>query len=66
MSAKAQWYISLDCECPSCEHDIDLTRDPDLWGDHGFDVGEHDTPRSRGIEVVCPKCKHEFEVDLEY
>lgn len=66
MSTKATWDISLDCECPKCGEYVDLLRAADFWDGRVLDIGEHDTDRSKGVEVLCPECGHEFEVDLEY
>ncbi len=62
---KAIWSLSLDCTCPKCEEDFDILDEDDFWG-RGIHVAEHDTPRSRGVEVVCPNCKYTFTVDLVY
>ncbi len=62
----ALWWISLFCDCPSCEVSVDLLEDADFWDGRNLDIGEHGTERSRGVEVVCPDCDHEFKVDLEY
>jgi hypothetical protein len=62
----ATWNISLDCECPGCKNDVDLLDYADFWDGRYLNPCEHDTDRSRGVEVVCPMCGHEFEVDLVY
>lgn len=62
----AGWSISLNCDCPKCEEYVDLLDDSDFWDGRGLEVAEHDTERSRDVEVVCPKCGYEFTVDLEY
>lgn len=61
----ATWSISLDTECPKCDHPIDLTDIDDFWH-MGFVVGESDTPATKNFEVSCPKCGFEFPVDFEY
>lgn len=64
---RATWSISLDADCPECKEYVDLLDDPDFWdGRCSLDIGEHGTERSVGVEVYCPKCGAEFEVDLEY
>ena len=61
----ATWGLSLNCTCPECEQDIDLTEDPDFW-DNPVAACEHNTPRTDNLEVTCPKCGHGFEVCCEY
>jgi hypothetical protein len=61
---KATWTVKLDCECPKCGEIFDLTDDPDFY--HTYECAEHDTEGTRDVDVVCPKCKHEFKVDFEY
>lgn len=62
----ATWHISLDAECPACHEYVDLLDAPDFWDGQSLGVGEHMTERSKAVEVECPKCKHEWLVDLEY
>ncbi|TAN71592.1 MAG: hypothetical protein EPN17_00880 [Methylobacter sp.] len=62
----ATWSLSLDCECPSCGEYVDLLEYPDFWDGRRLDACEHDTERSLGVDVVCPECGHDFEVDLNY
>jgi len=62
----ATWSISLDVDCPKCEEYFNILDTPDFWEDRQLDLGEHETARSRGIEVTCPECGYEFTVDLEY
>jgi len=63
---RATWSISLDVDCPKCEEYFDILNTPDFWDRRELDIGEHGTERSKGIEVQCLKCGHEFKVDLEY
>ena len=63
---KATWSISLDCECPGCKEQVNLLDYTDFWDGRHLEVPEHDTDRSTDVEVVCPECGHEFEVDCEY
>lgn len=63
---QAYWNISLDCYCPKCEGYVNLLDDCDFWDGRYFDVCEHHTDRTRGVEVICPDCGHEFEVDFDY
>ncbi len=63
----ATWYLSLDCDCPKCDESVDLLDGPDFWGDHvGLAPCETMTELANALEVVCPKCGHEFEVRCEY
>jgi hypothetical protein len=64
---KASWCIELNCNCPKCEQYVDLTNAPDFRdGLRDMQPGEHDTPRTTDMEVICPECGHEFNVDCEY
>lgn len=64
-NTKAQWNISLDCDCPACQVPFDvLEQDEDFYA-QGRQVGEHDTKRSTNYQTVCPNCQHEFTVDFE-
>ena len=63
----ATWSVSLDCECPHCKEDVDLLAYTDFWDAHrGLEIPEHGTDRSRGMEVTCPECGEDFEVNCEY
>ena len=63
----ATWDIELNCSCPKCDQCFDLLCYPDFSdGWKNLEVCENGTDRSKGIEVVCPKCRHEFTVDCEY
>ena len=64
----ANWHIELNADCPMCGKYVDLLDYPDFWDTHGpgLDLGENGTPRSKGVEVTCPKCNEEFTVDLDY
>lgn len=50
----------------SVKREVDLLDYPDFWDGMGFEACENHTDRTRGAEVVCPECGHEFECDLEY
>ena len=63
---RAMWSVELNTVCPKCEEWVDLLDYADFWDGRSLTVGETDTQRSRNVEVVCPNCNHEFEVDLEY
>lgn len=62
----ATWHVCLDAECPKCGECFDMLDIPDFWDGKKLEIGEHNTVNSRGVEVTCPECDHEFEVDLEY
>lgn len=61
----ATWELTLECRCPDCGTDVDLLDDTkqDLYE---LEPCEHDTDRSRNVEVVCPRCEHVFLVDCDY
>ncbi len=62
----ATWVVRLDCKCPSCNKQVDLLDDVDFWDGRKLKLCEHGTNRSEGVDVTCPQCGHDFEVDLEY
>lgn len=62
----ATWSIELLCRCPGCGEYVDLLDYTDFWDCRRLELGEHDTEDSKGVDVVCPECEHEFEVDLKY
>jgi len=62
----ATWVVELNCTCPKCGEDVDLLDYADFWDGRQLDVPEHGTDRSKGVEVMCPDCGHEFAVDCEY
>jgi len=62
----ATWNISLNCECPHCHNAVDLLDDPDFFDGRSLQIGEHETPLTTDMDVVCPSCGEDFDVDLEY
>ena len=62
----ATWAVKLNCECPGCKEYVDLLEYPDFWDGRDLEVAEHGTDRSKNVEVICPKCDHEFSVFLEW
>lgn len=62
----ATWHVCLDAECPKCGECFDMLDIPEFLQDRQLTFCENNTPKSRGVEVSCPECDHEFEVDLEY
>ena len=66
-NAKATWIIELNCHCPECNRYVDLCNHAEFWHTYpSLEIAEHGTYRTSGMEVVCPKCGHEFKVDCEY
>lgn len=63
---KATWDFSLDAECPHCGEFVNLCDADDFWDGRHFTIPEHNTDRTRDVEVECPSCLAEFTVDLEY
>jgi len=64
--SKATWIIELNIDCPNCKNWVDLLDYPDIFDARSFEIAEHDTEKSKDVCVVCPVCRHEFTVDLEY
>ncbi len=56
---KAIWTIELNCECPSCKENINLIDSADFFWTHTLSI---ETIYNNNLEVVCPKCNHEFTV----
>lgn len=63
---KASWTLELWCDCPNCNEYVNLLDYDDFWSDRELDAVEHSSERSIDVCVVCPNCKHDFKVDLEY
>ncbi len=61
----AAWAINLYCDCPACGDFVDLLAAPGFWDGRRLTFGEHDTERTRNMDVTCPECSHDFRVDLE-
>jgi len=66
MAVEAHWNIELNCDCPKCENYVDLLDCADFWDGRRLEVAEHDTERSKDVEVTCPVCGHEFLVDTYF
>lgn len=60
----ATWYVELKCTCPHCDEWVDLLDSPDFFEYHRIDIPEHDTYRTKDMEVDCPECGEEFLADL--
>lgn len=63
---KASWSAGLYCDCPYCKQSVDLLDAPDFWDGRTIEIAEHNTKATKDMEVVCPECDHEFEVDCEW
>lgn len=59
---EAEWTIELNCDCPSCKERVNLLDYADFWDGRNLDIGN----TRQLIEVVCPECDHEFEVETVY
>lgn len=62
----ASWELSLYCECPICRNSVDLLDTSDFMDARKLSPCEHDTERSKGVEVSCPMCQEDFLVDLVF
>ena len=54
----ATWSVSLYCDCPKCDEYVNLLDYPDFWDGRKLEVCEE----RETLDVVCPKCDHEFDV----
>lgn len=63
MTNIAQWYVSLDVECPNCKDCFDVL-DQDYAGDvlSGSEPLESDVE----LEVTCVSCGFEFTAVTRY
>lgn len=63
----AIWHITLNCDCPHCGENVDLLESSNFWEDRkNLQVGEHNTPGSCNVDVMCPECGEEFLIDCEF
>jgi len=62
----AAWSIELNCECPKCGDFVDLLDYPDFWEGKTIELAEQGTKAADNLDVMCPKCGHEFNVKCEY
>lgn len=59
----ACWNISIDSECPHCNHLNDLFNcGVDFFELYKLQICEH----ANDLEVVCKKCGKEYTTDLIY
>jgi len=59
----ANWSISLNVDCPYCEHYLDVL--DDYSEQEMYDLAEIGESKKfkEGFEVICKKCKKEFIVN---
>lgn len=58
----AHWLVELNCDCPKCGESVNLLDSPDFWDGRKLEIAE----RAEGVDVQCPECDHEFEVETYY
>ena len=58
----ADWCVELNCDCPKCGEWVNLLDAADFWDGRDLEIAEN----KKAVEVDCPKCGHEFEVDCVY
>lgn len=60
----AYWSLSLDVECPWCDHYFDIVHQWSQYGEwpNGLEPIEH----PREVEATCPECGSEFECETGY
>lgn len=58
----ASWTCSLDVYCPYCEHYFDIMETQE-WEDFAYARIEIIQRTDLDLEIECPKCKKDFEVD---
>lgn len=61
----AEWSLSLDTQCPKCNHHFDLLNEL-IENVSPIQACETDTVATRDYEAECPECGHEFTVDFVY
>jgi hypothetical protein len=64
----ATWNLELNCECPHCKAYVDLLQYGDFWDAHhgSLEICEHNSERSKNVEVTCPECNQDFNINCEY
>jgi Zn finger protein HypA/HybF involved in hydrogenase expression len=62
----ASWTVELNCDCPHCKESVDPLTAPDFWDGTEIELAEHNTERSRNLDVYCPECGKEFTVNCTY
>lgn len=58
----ASMTLELNTTCPKCSHEWDLFSEDDANED-GWLTDAIFNGKREGIEVECPGCEHEFEID---
>ncbi|EDM4466656.1 hypothetical protein CSE91_23920 [Salmonella enterica subsp. enterica serovar Muenchen] len=61
----AEWNLSIDTQCPHCNHNFDL-RCELVDNVSSIQICETDTVATRDYETARPECGHEFTVDFVY
>lgn len=57
----AFWFVRLDTECPVCNAEFDLAELESFR-----ESGINPLDRVKDYEITCPRCEHEYILDLEY
>lgn len=65
-NVQANWCLELITECPECFDIFNVLDQDDFWDGRSLELGETNTLNSKNIEVICPRCGHEFKVDTVY
>jgi hypothetical protein len=58
---EVHWSLSLDVECPSCEHYFDFTSTDDWFEQF---VGIQVCEANPGVKATCPECGVDFQFDV--
>ena len=61
--ATANWYITLDVDCPYCNETFDCLKVPDYYIDvlQSIELGR--CKDNLDITMLCPKCNKEFKIN---
>jgi len=55
-TAMANWSISLDVDCPHCNHYFDIMYN-DAWTQGGYEGIKTAQRKDLDLEIICPKCE---------
>ena len=62
-TVEAGWSVELNCECPKCKEYVNLLDYADFWdGRRYLQIAQP----AKDLEVICPECHHEFNVNCHY